>query len=169
MPRHDGPSRHLPSARGEWRRAKPEPYFANFPPSPFASSLVSLQAQEKFDYAAAVALAWERCPPSTAKEEVVFVLGTDSKTETYFANGSKFTKTVPPLCQIWNSTEAGDVGIVLSPLYKRLGNAEYQVQLYHAGQSDPSLRLVGEYSTLKHSRFPLKAGDILVITEIPKT
>lgn len=133
-----------------------------------ATSLLPLHAQEKFDYAATVALARERCPSSLNDEEAIFILGPEQNKETQFINGKESTKEVP-FFQIFKSTDVRNIGAVFMPPRGPLGDGHYQILLYRSGQSTPSLRVEGGQAAIRRSQFPLKGGDVLVVTARPKS
>lgn len=133
-----------------------------------ASSLLPLHAQEKFDYAATVALARERCPSPLKDEEAIFILGPEQNKETEFTNGKEIAKIIP-FFRIAKSSAVGNIGVVFAPPRSSLGGGQYQILLYRSGQSTPALRVEGDNATIQRSQFPLKGGDVLVITETPKS
>jgi hypothetical protein len=124
--------------------------------------VLPVRAEEKFDYAATMALALERTHQSSP-EKTVFILGPAQFEETYFEKGRELKKFIP-YCKAFSITEVTSLE-KLHNFYRPLDEqGNYQIMIYRAG--DPVLRLQGHSSLLVSNQFPFKGGDLVIITPI---
>lgn len=124
-----------------------------------------LHAEEKFDYAAALALATERTDAKSPGS--IIVLGPEQNEEYYPASGPE-AKRLVPYCRPFRAEN-------FKSLEKLLSNGSLNTQLkpdhtytllvYRSGSSVAALKLQGDDAVLKRSQYPLQDGDIVVITE----
>lgn len=122
-----------------------------------------LSAQEKFDYATALALATERTMQKAADH--VFILGPEQNEELYTVNGREMKRTLP-YCAAVSDGEARTMEHLLDNIRLPMDNTNYQISVYRSGSLDPVVRVQGTFGKVKRSQFPLKSGDIIVITDI---
>ncbi len=131
-------------------------------------AITPLRAQEKFDYPTALALAVERT--QVRPDSNIFILGPTQNEEYYIANGKELRRTLPYISPIGTQSpttierlRSGGNGLLGGG-----AKGTYQLLVYRADSpTTPIVRLEGDNNTLSRSQFPLKPGDILVITAIP--
>ena len=128
----------------------------------------SVFAQEAVNYNETVALVKERATPlsgSPVPKELIYVVSPRTAAETVFEKGVGQTRNVP-LTYIFAHGPAFRLQQVLVSL--QLSNATNLIaRIYRPGQSQTP---VAEISGLdiNQSQFPIKAGDLIVITEEKK-
>ena len=133
----------------------------------------TLSAGEEFDYKAEFALGLERTQTTISKPQLILVLGPLACDETGFSEGKEITRHVP-VCTAYDAIYAKQIGTIFgsnNAVGQTSGitfenNQNMQLLLYRAGSADPILRIVGNQN-IYLSQFPLKAGDILVVTPVP--
>lgn len=124
---------------------------------------LQMYAQDKFDYSAAVALAIERTQEKAPREQCIFVLGPEQNEELYSSNGKELKRTLP-YCRTFRTDNFKTIEKLLSNNIPLGTDISYQIAVYRSDSNDPVLRIRGSSDSLRLSQFPLKGGDVLVIT-----
>lgn len=125
---------------------------------------LATQAQEKFDYDQTVALAFDRTQTKGPKDQIIFVLGPEQNEEFVVANG-KESKRILPYYRAFLTGGNETMERLLGNKVPLSDQITYQIMVHRAHVPDPVLRIQGSADTLKQSQFPLKAGDVLVVTK----
>lgn len=155
----------------------------------------SADPAKPFSYADTVALVKERAKIAPAQQryvqdkngvaqpvdnansrQLVYVTSPPFTYEIYFTDGKEVTRKMP-YCRMLDleycRTLEGLIPTVLQgetwqaqsvrskPTFK-----EFKVLVYRAGQNDPAFKLEGRYEEIKNSQFPLKNGDLVVVSFI---
>ncbi len=130
----------------------------------FASAQISSDPTNPFNYAEAVALVKEREPASDPRSnEWIYVLGPERLAETRIVDGKEIRLNMP-YCRAFPSPQVKNPQRIFG--FVRVDDSQ-QIQLlvYQANQSQPTVRIEGPASEVRSSQFPLKSGDVVVITD----
>ena len=154
-------------ARHVWHNPHHMKYLVIFAFAAFGLS--QLPAQEKFDYAAAVKLVAERTEIPKPSNSVIYILGPQQNEEVVISNGKETKRTVP-FCRAELVAPSGtplnrllSTGSVDS-IFNASEGRVYKILVYRADIPDPVVLIVGAKHVVQSSQFPLKAGDVLVVS-----
>jgi len=130
----------------------------------FASAQISSDPTNPFNYAESVALVKERGPaPDPRLNECIYVLGPERLAETQIKEG-KETRLSMPYCRAFPAAQVRSPQGIFSFLRVDDSN-QVQLLVYHSNQSQPAVRIEGPAFEVRASQFPLKSGDVVVITD----
>lgn len=130
----------------------------------FASAQIFNDPTNPFNYAGAVALVKERGPaPDPRLNECIYVLGPERLAETQIIEG-KETRLNMPYCRAFPAVQVRNPQGIFD--FVRVNDSnQIQLLIYHANQSQPAAKIEGPAPEVRLSQFPLKSGDVVVITE----
>jgi len=130
----------------------------------FASAQISSDPTNPFNYAEAVALVKERGPaPDARLNECIYVLGPERLAETRIVDGKEVRLNMP-YCRAFPALKVKNPQGILQFVQVENSN-QIQLLVYHANQSQPTVRIEGPLYEVRSSQFPLRSGDVVVITD----
>lgn len=127
----------------------------------FAQSPV--EVLKPFNYEQAAALARERIASNLDLNTYVIILGPVRNIETQTIDGKEITLSIP-YCRAFGISEVRSPES-LSRYMSFSDSGKSHLAVYHSNQSQPAVRIEGPAFEVRASQFPLKSGDVVVITD----